>query len=697
LPILIIPKTTDLQPFSGNLGAVNPNMVAGVSYSQPITVFNNGNLNSTSVTLGFYLSSDSIWDGGDWYASAATVPVINAGATSTVVINYSVQNTFTSGTYYLLIVVDNFNTYAEDVETNNIVHTVVNVLPMLPDIAYTSGNLNTTNIIYPGSTVSTSTAWKNNGISNTLATNIKLYFSADALADITDVLVSTNPLGVLSPGGTYSLTNASYSIPVATPPGTYYFILVADEAGVNSESNIINNTGFIPVTIQILNADLVSTGLFLENVAATNSGFNLHYYVTNTGTSPTNSSISRVYISKDTILDGSDLFAYNAQAAIFYPAGLVHQGCSPFVPSSLPAGLYYFLVQVDQNNSTSETNETNNVSWVQFSFIDDDTLYLPPGDSIHLSMCPDNYIIVDDGGLYNNYSPGLESTLFLETNQTNRISVAISNLITSGCCDTLFFFDGPSTQAPLLAAISDMTATTYVESSYQYITIQFSSLDTTGAAGYVMFANCISGNSKNLVHVSHSLTDTLYNGTNYPIEFSFKNTGGGFADPHVTEIYLSPDMFYDSNDELLKTYNLPGLAGYTCDSISDVLNLSTAMSGPAFVIILLDIDDDVSELSAYDNVLPIPVVVNPVVGLAESTLELKANVSPNPCNGKTTLFMHKLFSSVTLRITDISGKIISTGSYSYSNQIEITLPEPGCYVLEVANENSVKYFKIISE
>lgn len=153
--------------------------------------------------------------------------------------DYTLPSTLPSGNYYVIISLNAGHDIFENTATanNQLVSTVVNVLP-LPniDLAVTTGNLNTA-AIKAGGTVTATYTVKNAGATATLPGDWTdgIYLSNNAVLDAADRLLGSWQVGQpLNPAGAYTLTK-QVVIP-ADADGTQYLLVVTD---INNAQNDI--------------------------------------------------------------------------------------------------------------------------------------------------------------------------------------------------------------------------------------------------------------------------------------------------------------------------------------------------------------------------------------------------------------------------------------------------------------------------
>lgn len=200
----------------------------------------------------------------------------------------------------------------------------------------------------------------------------KAFLSKDQLVDVSgadggaDVQVAEG--GPLSIPGTVitpdaGVTPVSSTAPASAPPlgaGEYFLCAFVDSTEAVLEAAEINNVscGSAPV---VVGSDLVATSISGPATLQAGAAANVAISVSHRGTSAPSGNVGfRVLLSVDNVVDGGDFVLASGSLAV----GLGQTATATVidvVPDSLPAGKYYYLLQVDPQNQQPEANEGNNV------------------------------------------------------------------------------------------------------------------------------------------------------------------------------------------------------------------------------------------------------------------------------------------------------------------------------------------------
>jgi hypothetical protein len=86
------------------------------------------------------------------------------------------------------------------------------------------------------------------------------------------------------------------------------------------------------------------------------------------------------------------------------------------------------------------------------------------------------------------------------------------------------------------------------------------------------------------------------------------------------------------------------------------------------------------------------------VGVIQSNFENEPLLYPNPTNGNFSIDLGEHYSSVTVSITDLSGKQIQSTSYKNSQLLDLTLKQPaGVYFLVIESGNKKSTLRLIKQ
>ena len=206
------------------------------------TTRNAGGAAAGNSVTAFYLSSNSVLDGGDTRLDPArVVGPLGAGVAGTGTTNVTLP-TVIPGTWYLLARADDQAAIVETFENNNSRLASIAIGPDLDVITVSSPSTATA-----GTSIVVTDTVKNLGRDTAGASVTRFYLSLDLSFDASDTLVGQRSVPELG-DSVSNVGPATVTIP-ASASGRYYLIAVADGSSAIAESNETNNVLSRLVTI----------------------------------------------------------------------------------------------------------------------------------------------------------------------------------------------------------------------------------------------------------------------------------------------------------------------------------------------------------------------------------------------------------------------------------------------------------------
>ena len=202
---------------------------------------NYGTVNAGAFTIGFYLSTNNVFDGGDTQICTRSVSGLAAGtanpASGTQTTTCAIP-AVQPGAYYVIVVDDTANTVAETIETNN-ARSTLGTVKIGPDLVPTavSPSKSGTNLILRDQA-------RNAGNIAAGPFEVGFYLSLNTALDGGDVFVCTRAISGLAAGKTDPLSGVatiSCVIPSGLPSGAYYLIARDDNGNTVAEHTETNN------------------------------------------------------------------------------------------------------------------------------------------------------------------------------------------------------------------------------------------------------------------------------------------------------------------------------------------------------------------------------------------------------------------------------------------------------------------------
>lgn len=344
----------------------NPPAAAAPSGTFPVTdtAKNQGTLGAGASTTRYYLSIDTVKDGGDILLTGTrSVAALAAGATSTGTVNtVTVPSATALATYYLLACADNLSTVTEANETNNCLASTTTVQVTRPDLIETAVT-NPPTAAPPSGTFPVTDTAKNQGAVNAAASTTRFYLSLDTVKDAGDKLLTGARSVVALTAGATSSGTVTVTIPSNTTLATYYLLACSDNTTVVVETNETNNCLASGTTVQVTRPDLIETAVSNPPASAIRgSGFSVTDTAQNTGAvSTVASTTTRYYLSLDTTKGSGDKLLTGTRSVGTLAAGATSTGpVTVTIPTSTTLATYFLLACSDDTAVVVETNETNN-------------------------------------------------------------------------------------------------------------------------------------------------------------------------------------------------------------------------------------------------------------------------------------------------------------------------------------------------
>jgi subtilase family serine protease len=360
-PIQIHSATMDIAFYNAYFALYNYTAAPGGTVSFNMSVRDIGNISlpyPSPINNGYYLSSDTLLDSSDILLGGSTCNISSWG-TYSVTIPVGVS----PGAYYIIFHIDSSNTYSESNEINNFYHAKIDIYPDVSELSIEGFHMNY-QPIFAGTHLYYLYTIRNHGHGNAIGTMIHYCLSADSILDVNDTLLSMSTVNVT---GNSAVLLSTYNLLPSGVSGLRYIILRVDPFNMIAEPDETNNQLIIPLNIEdkIYDLSIVSNSLASASISAGTS-LPVKSSLKLTGNNYLTGQTIVYYLSSDTIYDGTDvtlsstMVGYVSHNPAYAPAitnGMVT------IPSGTANGTYYILFRADHNNTTTETNETNNIAF----------------------------------------------------------------------------------------------------------------------------------------------------------------------------------------------------------------------------------------------------------------------------------------------------------------------------------------------
>ena len=235
----------DLIPLSQT---VNPTTVkSGENVTVSCIVKNQGSAIASSSVIRYYLSSNSVFDGGDVEMGSDNVISLAKDGSVTVAEEFQIPLNTTAGSWYILYYADADETITESNENNNMASAQFTVYKGQPDLFIQSKSINPASVIV-GGTISASCTIKNQGEEEAESSVVKYYLSLNKTLDGNDIELGSDNIPNLTVNSS-SASNENLIIPNNTANGNWYILFVADASNQIAESNEGNNVDYAAIII----------------------------------------------------------------------------------------------------------------------------------------------------------------------------------------------------------------------------------------------------------------------------------------------------------------------------------------------------------------------------------------------------------------------------------------------------------------
>jgi subtilase family serine protease len=316
-----------------------------------------------------YFSANSNWDNiTQWLGEWPRWEALPAGGqyfrTNDIVL--PVQQ---SGTYYLILVIDNYRSLFESDLLNNVA-----VIPITftasprADLTPEQPILATHMATPPYPTVTFTWGATNQGaVSATTGYGWfdGVYLSSSPVPDGSELFIGgAEETNKIAPGAFYRHTN-DITVPVAAS-GQYYFLFKANSDGALLESDYGNNTAVVPVNFTITPGDLAPIAFYAPAslTGAPNPLVTVVMGITNQGAGTALAAADGLYLSATPTRDSSAKLVASWQRTNSIAPGEVYWLTNTVRLPVGDGGNYYLIFEADSDNVLLESDPFNNVATV---------------------------------------------------------------------------------------------------------------------------------------------------------------------------------------------------------------------------------------------------------------------------------------------------------------------------------------------
>ncbi len=645
---------------------------AGDTITVNDTTKNQGGGGAASSVTHFYLSSNGFWDAEDLLIASRSIPALAAGSTDSGSTFVTLPASLETGLWYIIAKADGAGALPETSENNNTYSRSVQIGPDLSISALsapTSGGA--------GQTIVMTDTTRNQGGGTAAPSLTRFYLSANGFWDPGDLPLGGRNVPSLA-GGLSSTGNTTVTIPVGTGTGLWYLIARADGEEILAETSENNNT--YARSIQI-GPDLIMASLSAPTSAGAGQSISITETTRNQGGGEAGPSTTRLFLSTNGSYGESDILI-GTRSVPALSAGASSSGSTNVtIPADTAAGTWYIVAYADGEGAVAETIENNNSSGR--------SILIGPDLTITSLSAPTT------GGA--GQSIVLTDSTRNQGQGTTPLSMTQFYLSGNGIWDAGDLLIGARSVPSLASGASSVGSTT--------VTIPAGT--TTGLWYIIAKADgeeVVTETSENNNTYARSIQigPDLYisalsaptsggAGQNITITDTTRNQGGGTAEPSVTQLFLSPDGYWDAADVLLGDRSVPALAVGASNSGSLTVTIPAETStGLWYLIAKADGTDLVAESSESNNTYARSIRVGPdltITSLSAPTVAgagqvvLLTDTTRNQGGGTATPTVTRLFLSndgywdaSDLLIGSRNVPALAAGSSS-SGSSSVTIPE----------------------
>jgi subtilase family serine protease len=367
-------------------------------------------------------------------------------------------------------------------------------------------------------------------------------------------------------------------------------------------SYFVGNPGKATVTIvsDELLSDLTVSALTVPGGAAAGDTITIGDTTANPGGGAADASVTRLYLSTDSIVDGGDTVLGSRSVPALAPGANSPGTTSVTIPSGTVPGTYFILAVADAPQAVIESNEENN----QLAR----TIQVGPDLVISAFTAP---------------TAAGAGVTFSVTDTTRNAGAGASAGST-----TRFYLSANavweptdlalgSRAVPALAAGATSSATTALTIPAGTTGGVYYILARADADGIVAEASETNNLGSALVRVGPDLTVSAFTvpagggaGGTISVTDTTANQGGGTAPASTTRFYLSADYSWNATDTSLGTRAVPALAAGAASTATTTLTIPAGTpSGFWYVLARADSEQGVAEADEANNVTARPITL----------------------------------------------------------------------------------------
>lgn len=527
----------------------SPVSAPGLTATVNCYIANVGASTSAACGIGYYLSTDTVWDNADVLLNYSAVGNLSAMSSLYRSASLTIPAGTPLGNYYILYYADYNNQVVEDIETNNVVYKPITISAAVADLTITAGSLGSS-VAYPTATINVSSTARNQGLAIATYTTVGFYLSTDSVWDVADTLLAISTSSATIAVGSNSTRSGTITIPAATPYGSYYVLCKADYAQLETEALETNNVWPLPLVITqsrpdlaavspVLNQTLVSQGMSVSgSVKIYNYG----------GVNAPASSLG-LYLSTDSLYSAGDIIVSSANIGTITPGGFSTINISATIPVSTPLGSYYLLYYADYLDILNEITDTNNVATRAVEVIAPTIDLVITTTSTSVSTVPKGGSLTAGCSIYNagtSNSPGSSVGFFLSDDSLWDAGDVYLNMATG---NTINYGATLSRTSTVTIPAQTTTGVKYIIyfADYQNQLNEYSETNNTNYRQIIVVEPTI-----DFRITASTLTATTSPGLSYNAGATINNSGNSnYTGAARLGYYISNDSILDDGDRLI--------------------------------------------------------------------------------------------------------------------------------------------------
>ena len=333
------------------------------------TVRNQGTLAAPSSSTAHYLSKDSQITTTDQLLRAFATAILRAGQQQTLKHAIVFPANGPVGTCYLGTIADRQAAVLEAFEDNNTRATRI-FCGTRPDLRPTAFSVSST-ALQRGQSYTFRSTIINEGNGKSLSCASGYYLSKDSVITSSDFFLGGFTTPILAPSAT-STHSASIRMQNLTPLGSGYLAVWADRFFKIVESQEHDNTKTLQATIVDGRPDLVVSALSTTSTIITAGGtYTVGMTTKNVGSAPAPSTMTGVFLSRDSSITTADWFVGGSQTGALGPGASKSETLSVTMPRCPQLTRCYIGAIADANQRVEEADERNNTrsmnrGWINY-------------------------------------------------------------------------------------------------------------------------------------------------------------------------------------------------------------------------------------------------------------------------------------------------------------------------------------------